>query len=174
LGLHFTDQAPTNAAFIVGLQAFDIDLAPGEANGVVERRFVLPVPVAVLSVLPHAHYLGRDLQGFARLPDGSVRWLLRLPDWDFNWQGDYTLATPLALPAGAELVMRYAYDNSTNNVRNPFDPPRRVRYGVETTDEMAELWLQVLPRSQADRARLERAYQPVVWESIAAFNRYRL
>jgi tetratricopeptide (TPR) repeat protein len=47
--------------------------------------------------------------------------------------------------------MRYHYDNSTANPRNPNQPPRRVRGGNEATDEMAHLWLQVLPRAVEDR-----------------------
>jgi Tfp pilus assembly protein PilF len=43
--------------------------------------------------------------------------------------------------------MRYSYDNSDENALNPNDPPKRVIGGNRSTDEMAHLWLQVLPRS---------------------------
>ncbi len=42
--------------------------------------------------------------------------------------------------------MRYHYDNSSANARNPNQPPRRVVSGNQATDEMGHLWLQVLPK----------------------------
>ena len=95
------------------------------------------------------------------LPDGTVESLLTIPDWDFNWQGAYLYEKPVFLPAGTRITMAITFDNSTNNVRNPFHPPRTTRFGPNTTDEMAELWLQLLPRTQAglaafDRVALER------------------
>jgi tetratricopeptide (TPR) repeat protein len=170
----FTDEAPTNAPFKIGLRSFEIDLPPGNTNVVVEHSYVVPVDVDVLSVLPHAHYLGKDLQGYATLPDGTRRWLMRIENWDFNWQGEYHYARPVELPKGSRLTMRFAYDNSTNNTRNPHHPPRRVQYGVETTDEMGELWFQVLPRNREDRAVLAEDYRPLEFEEIVAFNRHRL
>jgi Flp pilus assembly protein TadD len=54
--------------------------------------------------------------------------------------------------------MRYHYDNSTANPRNPNQPPRRVKAGNNATDEMGHLWLQVLPHDRRDRRReLEEA-----------------
>src|SRR5690606_190207 len=43
------------------------------------------------------------------------------------------------------------------NPANPHDPPRRVRFGPESTDEMAELIVQVRTRRPEDRAVLEEA-----------------
>jgi Flp pilus assembly protein TadD len=51
------------------------------------------------------------------------------------------------LPAGTVISMRYRYDNSDENIRNPNVPPKRVVGGNRASDEMAHLWLQVLPRS---------------------------
>lgn len=77
------------------------------------------------------------------MPDGPRRWLIWIRNWSFFWQSDYTLKSPTELPAGTLLTMRYTYDNSAGNPDNPSHPPRRVRYGPQTTDEMAELWIQV-------------------------------
>src|SRR5262245_66186716 len=46
--------------------------------------------------------------------------------------------------------MRYIYDNSAGNPRNPSRPPKRVGAGDKATDEMGHLWLQVLPRARED------------------------
>jgi Flp pilus assembly protein TadD len=68
--------------------------------------------------------------------------------------------------------MRFSYDNSADNVRNPSQPPKRVRYGLETTDEMAELWLQVLPRNAADRAKLEEDFYYYLVRHTMDFDQY--
>ena len=157
VGLYFADAPATRAPTAVLLGDKTIDIPAGAARHLVEDAFRLPVDVEVLSVYPHAHYLGRDLQGFAMLPDGSRRWLVRIDDWDFNWQDEYRLVEPLFLPAGTTLAMRYAYDNSAANRSNPSHPPRRVRYGRRATDEMAELVVKVRTRTPAERVRLVQA-----------------
>ena len=156
VGLYFADAPATGAPAAVLLGDKTMDIPAGAARHVVEDALRLPVDVEVLSVYPHAHYLGRDLQGFATLPDGSRRWLVRVDDWDFNWQDEYRLVEPLFLPAGTTLNMRYVYDNSAANRRNPSHPPRRVRYGRRATDEMAELVVKVRTRTPAARKRLAR------------------
>ena len=157
VGLYFADAPATGAPAAVLLGDKTIDIPAGAARHVVEDAWRLPVDVEVLSVYPHAHRLGRDLQGFATLPDGSRRWLVRIDDWDFDWQEEYRLIEPLPLPAGTTLGMRYVYDNSAANRSNPNHPPRRVRYGRRSTDEMAELVVKVRTRTAAGRERLARA-----------------
>jgi len=107
----------------------------------------------VLAVYPHAHYLGKLLEGYATLPDGTRRWLIRIPHWDLNWQAVYRYRTPLFLPKGSVIHMRYHYDNSAANPRNPNSPPKRVVAGNQAADEMGHLWLQVLPRGAGDHRR---------------------
>jgi tetratricopeptide (TPR) repeat protein len=108
-------------------------------------------------VYPHAHYLGKDMLATATLPDGTVKTVLHIKQWSFHWQQDYRYATPIPLPAGTTMTMRYTYDNSTGNPENPRRPPVRVKLGPQSTDEMAELGLQVLPKSLADAALLVQA-----------------
>ncbi len=156
LGFHFGDKAPSRAPALIMLKSFDIDIPAGDSAYVVSDEYVLPVAVDVLSVYPHAHYLGKDLQGFATPPDGRTEWLIRIIDWDFNWQDEYRYATPVSLPAGTAVTMRYTYDNSSANPQNPNDPPRRVVYGSNSSDEMADLILQVLPRTAGDLETLTR------------------
>ena len=125
-------------------------------------------------ILPHAHFLARRVEVSAALPDGSTRCLLRISSWDFNWQGDYAYRQPVLLPKGTTLSMEIEYDNTADNPRNPNQPPKEVRYGVESGDEMAEVWMQVLPRTPEGAGLLERAMQPKVLSSGVAFNRYLL
>ena len=159
LGLFFSDEPPSRTPVMIRLGPRTIDIAPGESDYAIEDTFVLPVDVDVLGLAPHAHYLGKEMQAFAILPDGTQEWLIYIKEWDFNWQDEYRYARPVSLPKGSTLSMRFTFDNSTDNVRNPYDPPRRVVFGPNTTDEMGDLWIQVLPRNGADHAVLVREFQ---------------
>src|SRR5260370_15139305 len=89
----------------------------------------------------------------ARPPDGRPEPLIHILDWDFNWQGEYRYAEPVHLPKGTRITMRYVYDNSDANPRNPSSPPKRVTFGEQTADEMALLFLVVAtPRLEDVRA----------------------
>src|SRR5262249_30878698 len=94
----------------------------------------------------------------AAFPDGSTKTLLHIPEWSFHWQQDYRYVSPIALPAGTRVTMKYTYDNTDANEDNPHHPPARVRLGPKSTDEMAQLALQVLPKSLADAALLVQAF----------------
>jgi tetratricopeptide (TPR) repeat protein/mono/diheme cytochrome c family protein len=157
-GFFFSDTPPTRAPVVLVLDSRTIDIPAGEREHVVEATYTLPVDVDALRVSPHAHYLGKDMQAFARLPNGTTMPLIHVPDWDFDWQDDYEFAAPVHLPKGTTLVMRYVYDNSAENARNPSTPPRRVVFGPRSSDEMAQLMLQVLPSDPADRAALRQDF----------------
>jgi hypothetical protein len=62
--------------------------------------------------------------------------LVDIPEWDFHWQGFYTFQKPVLIPAGSELFGEATYDNTSNNIHNPNSPPRDVRQGEGTDDEM--------------------------------------
>lgn len=158
VGLYFADREPARYAYMLTLGARTMDIPPGESSYRVRDTYRLPVPVAVLSVYPHAHYLGKEFRALAELPDGSTRWLLRIPAWDFNWQDAYRYVDPVPLPAGAVLVMEWTFDNSAGNPNNPSRPPRRVVYGPASTDEMANAFIRVLPADSSARARLDRDF----------------
>lgn len=139
VGLHFTATPPHGRLVTLVLRDRAIAIPAGSTNAVARDAFRLPVAAEVLAVAPHAHFLARDLRAEAAPPGDAVRTLLHIPDWDFNWQDEYRLKEPLALPAGTEIRFRYTFDNSAANPRNPARPPRDVAYGRNATDEMAEL-----------------------------------
>jgi predicted TPR repeat methyltransferase len=174
VGFYFTDKPPTNTAFRINLQRYTIDIPAGAKDYSIENRYVLPVDVSLLRTLPHTHYLGKELQGYAILPDGTRQWLLLIRNWDFNWQGDYRYAEPVFLPKGTTLVMHFTYDNSADNIHNPSQPPQRVRYGLQTTDEMGELWFQALPRTAADRETLAKDHFVKLAQDAVEGNQSRL
>jgi tetratricopeptide (TPR) repeat protein len=152
IGLYFTDHPGTKFPMLVQLERDGaLDIPAGARDFEVSDDFTVPMDVDVLAIYPHAHYLGRLLEGYATFPDGSRKELIRIPDWDVNWQSVYRYITPVFLPKGSVISMRFHYDNSDANPRNPNHPAKRVRGGNQATDEMGHLWLQVLPRGDEDR-----------------------
>jgi tetratricopeptide (TPR) repeat protein len=110
------------------------------------------------------------MQSYAILPDGRKEWLLKINQWDFNWQSDYRYAKPVFLPKGSRLMMHFTYDNSSDNPRNPNQPPVRVKYGLQSTDEMGELWFQMLAGTEADFHTFQADYQKWIVKDVVAFN----
>ncbi len=154
IGLFFSDTPPTRTPISVKLEAHGIAIPPGEANYVVEDSYVLPVDVDAVSIYPHAHYLGKEMRGTATLPNGTQMDLLWIRQWDFRWQDRYRYKTPVFLPRGTRLSMRFTYDNSPANPNNRNHPPQLVRSGPRSTDEMGHLWIEVVPRRAEDAAML--------------------
>ena len=108
----------------------------------------------------------------ATLPDGTTRWLIAIDDWDFRWQDVYRYAAPFVLPKGTTISMRYTYDNSAGNPRNPHRPPARVVWGQNTSDEMGDLWMQVIPRAAADEPILTADFRRKAdAEDLAAYTK---
>ncbi|MBI3491721.1 MAG: tetratricopeptide repeat protein, partial [Acidobacteria bacterium] len=162
VGFFFTDTPATRTPLMLRLGRQNIDIAPGMANYTIEDRYTLPVDVDVYGVQPHAHFRAREIKGLATLPDGTTKWLIYIRDWDFNWQDVYRYTDPFLLPRGTTLSMQYTYDNSADNRRNPDRPPKRIRWGQNSADEMGDLWIQVLPHTTADRQRLATDFGPKV------------
>jgi tetratricopeptide (TPR) repeat protein len=147
-----------------------IDIPPGARDYVVADRYLLPVDADLVAIQPHAHNLARRIEATAVLPDGTTRWLIAIDDWDFRWQDVYRYKAPIALPKGSTIAMRYTYDNSDANPRNPNRPPARVVWGQNTSDEMGDLWLQVIARSRADEAILGNDFRrKASAEDLAAY-----
>ena len=149
-----------------------MDIPAGDPAYVVTDSYEVPVDVEALSIYPHAHYTGKTMDAWAVRPDGVEVPLLRIPAWNFDWQDEYWFAEPIALPAGTRLHLKYVFDNSAANPRNPFSPPRRGRWGPRSSDVMGDYWLQVVASDPADQALLHRA----LWDKDVriAIDGYRL
>ena len=162
IGFYFSTTPPTRTPAMLRLGRQSIDIPAGESHYTITDSFTLPVDADVEAVQPHAHYRARDVRGVATLPDGTTKPLIEIADWDFRWQHVYRFVTPLRLPKGTTLSMQYVYDNSPSNPRNPQVPPRRARWGQRSSDEMGDLWIQVLTRDDHDLDVLSRAFRPKV------------
>jgi Flp pilus assembly protein TadD len=162
IGLYFSDAAPTRTPAMLRLGRQSIDIPAGQKEYTIADSFVIPVDVDVQAVQPHAHYRARNVRGDATLPDGTVQPLIAIADWDFRWQHVYRFVAPRHLPKGTRLSMQYTYDNSAENPRNPDQPPKRARWGQRSSDEMGDLWIQVITKDTADLDRLVAAFRPKV------------
>jgi mono/diheme cytochrome c family protein len=169
IGFYFAESPPDRIPFVMGLIAQLIDIPAGDTNYTVTRNFKLPADVELLSVMPHAHYLAREVRFTATFPDGESRSLLRIPRWDFKWQELYRYKEPIRLPRDTRLELSITYDNSSANIHNPNRPPRRVVFGPQSTDEMGEIWFQVMPGNANDLTILKREKQLTDSRETVAF-----
>lgn len=162
IGLYFSAEAPKRSLVPIELPPFfgffaGLNIPAGQADFVLKDSFELPCDVDAMTIGGHAHMLCRSMQMHAVLPDGKHIPLLHIPEWDFDWQSRYTFAQPVRLPKGAVVHAELHYDNSANNPANPNSPPKRVRWGRETHDEMGSVTLLAVPKHESDLAELRRA-----------------
>jgi hypothetical protein len=161
VGIYFADKAPERKIWNIGQPGFfgllsGIDIPPGEKNYSIKGTMKLPVDMRVYSAVAHAHYLGKEMKATATLPDGTVQPLLWIKDWDFNWQDRYNYKDPLLLPRGTQIDVTITYDNSADNPHNPSNPPKRVRWGLESFDEMGAVQFVMTTTNATDEATMQR------------------
>jgi hypothetical protein len=169
IGLYFAKEPPSRKIVDVGLVSRNIDIPAGEASYKVSDHFTLPIDVDAIGVIPHAHYICKQMIGWAVLPNGQKQTLIRIDDWDFNWQEQYRYRKPIRLPAGTKVEMQFTFDNSAANPRNPSRPPKRVEWGPDATDEMAGLHIQVIPVRMEELPELGQALWGKIMRSVGGF-----
>lgn len=135
LGLVFADKPPVHEVRTVGIANLGLNIPPGAPNHPHSGRVSVPYDVRVLSMIPHMHVRGKAARYEVIEPDGSRKRLLDVPRYDFNWQLPYEYGDPLLVKKGSQIEYTAWYDNSENNPANP-DPTKRVRWGLQTYDEM--------------------------------------
>jgi len=138
IGIYLAKKPPTRILNLVPIINTSFVIPAGAKEHRVEATWPLPVflPIHIVSVAPHMHLLGKTMKVEATRPNGTKECLINIEDWDFNWQGQYQFKNPVAIPAGSRLSLSATFDNSDSNPRNPNRPPKQVRWGEETTDEM--------------------------------------
>ena len=100
-----------------------------------------------MSVFPHMHLLGRDLICYAVTPLSDTINLVKINNWDFEWQGSYLFEKFIKIPSGSMIYARGNYDNTVS----PENPnPVMVQSGFNTEDEMFVFIFQFLPYISGD------------------------
>jgi hypothetical protein len=142
IGFRFAKEPPKER--IKGILVFNrlFTIPAGAANHPVSARAAVLRDVRLVSVLPHMHLRGKDFEVRVTYPSGESETVLRVPNYDFNWQINYYLAAPKLLPKGSILEVSGHFDNSPNNPHNP-DPSADVRYGEQTWEEMLNGFMEV-------------------------------
>jgi hypothetical protein len=144
VGLYFTKKPPQKVLLSIPHGTNKIDISAGEKNHVIDSSFIVPSNVELEGIFPHAHLLCTQIKVTADLPDGTTMPLVWIKDWDWNWQDFYQYSHVLKIPKGTKVTMQFTYDNSSDNPHNPSNPPKRVRNGEQTKDEMALVFYQIL------------------------------
>jgi cytochrome c553 len=96
----------------------------------------ITIDVSLMAVLPHMHLIGKSTKIWATPPVGEVIPIVKIDNWDFHWQMNYTFEKLVKIPKASLLESEVTYDNTTDNPNNPNSPPKIVRWGEKTTDEM--------------------------------------
>jgi len=148
IGLHFSRKPVKQVLHAAAALNTEFELPPGQSNIEVKGDWTVPVDVEAIGVTPHMHLLGRDIAMSVVFPDGSTEDLVKIPDWDFRWQNTYYFEKPVELPKGTVLKVVAHYDNSDRNALNPTRPPKPVRWGEATTDEMCIGFIWITQKGQ--------------------------
>ncbi|MEM8671256.1 MAG: hypothetical protein AAGG48_27285 [Planctomycetota bacterium] len=171
LALYFADRPPSRPIVPVMIPAMfgfgaKLKVPAGKNDHRMSDSITLPVDTQAIGVSGHAHYICRKMKLTATRPNGQSTILLDIDDWDLDWQDQYLFEQPIDLPAGTVLETELIYDNSSENPENPFDPPREIRWGRGSTDEMGSVTLMTTARFKRDNAMLEATIRQHVVESL--------
>ncbi|MCY3931720.1 MAG: hypothetical protein OXH70_08380 [Acidobacteria bacterium] len=130
------DYEPDHVMQSKSMGKFDFEIPPGDSNYVARTTTKFERDALLLGYTPHMHLRGKSARYLAKYPDGTEEVLLDVPRYDFNWQTHYKYpAGGKKIPAGTEIELTMAWDNSADNPSNP-DPTATVVYGGPTTAEM--------------------------------------
>src|SRR5262245_58136279 len=140
VGLYFSP-APLQQLSYIPVVNFSFQIPAGDSRYLVRAFSPILSNTELIGIAPHMHLLGREARVTARLPNGTIRELIHINDWDFHWQAVYQFQQPVSLPAGTMVELDAYYDNSINNPRNPSNPPIPVGWGERTVDEMCLTFL---------------------------------
>ena len=159
IGLYFAKEAPKRMLTRIQMPPHyslfsGLDIPAGEKDFVIRDSYTLPKAIDGIGIGAHAHYLATNLKMTATLPNGEVKTLLLIKDWDFAWQDRYYFKDLVLLPAGTRLDSEIHWDNSAGNAHNPVNPPVRVTWGEETKDEMGTISLIAVAHEESDRQEL--------------------
>ncbi|HXG23719.1 MAG TPA: redoxin domain-containing protein [Chthonomonadales bacterium] len=135
-GLYFCKSPVNKRMRILPVVNLFIQIPPGAENHGEKAAMPVLQDITIFSVMPHMHLLGRSMRVYVEFPDKSEKQLVYVPDWDFNWQITYQFKEPLKIPKGSLIRLVATYDNTEKNPNNPNKPPKEVRWGEQTTDEM--------------------------------------
>lgn len=123
---------------------------PADSIKIFYSKFIIPYDISLLGVLPHMHLIGRKIKAFGVTPIGDTLNFIRINNWDFHWQGNYSFKKIMKVPKGTVLYGEALYDNTINNPFNPSNPAKEVVKGESTDDEMMLIYFNFLKYQLGD------------------------
>lgn len=106
-----------------------------------EQNCELPEAWSILGILPHSHLMGKSWEVYAETPSGETLPIIKIPNWDFDWQGFYYPEFMQYIPEGSRIEAIATYDNT-----NDFN----MGWGELTTDEMFFCPIYYVPYQEGD------------------------
>jgi mono/diheme cytochrome c family protein len=161
VGFYFAKKPPARTLAAIQLPpAYSLfsglNIPAGEKDFVIRDSYTLPVAFDAVSIGAHAHYIAKELKMTATLPNGDVKTLLWIRDWDFSWQDRYVFEQSVPLPKGTKLDVEIHWDNSAGNPRNVSNPPIEVKWGEQSKDEMGSVTVTGVPHEESDLIALRQ------------------
>jgi len=123
---------------------------PSGTKKTFHAQFRVVADWSLISVTPHAHWLGKKWEVFAVHPNGDTTNLIRINDWDFNWQNFFSFKKFIKLEKGTIIYCNATYDNTEKNYRNPNRPLKNVSWGESSKDEMFLFYFSYVPYKTGD------------------------
>ncbi len=136
VALYLSKEPPKRELSLFWMFNFAVNIPPNVEDHNMRRVVNIPADVTIYNAMPHMHLLGRSMKAWLTKPDGTEVPMVWVDDWDFKWQMTYAFRDPIKAPKGSRITIEALYDNSQKNPFNPNNPPKRVTWGEETTDEM--------------------------------------
>ena len=116
-----------------GLFGAPFDLPPNQITEITGSFGPTTQDYSFMSVFPHMHLLGKDMVIYTVTPLNDTINLIKINNWDFEWQPTYFFKEFLKIPAGSIIYAKGNYDNTVS----PSNPnPVLVQSGFDTQDEM--------------------------------------
>jgi len=156
VNLYFAKTPVTREVNTLTLRENDISNKPFYIDAERMPTFYISYPVnkdiSLISVMPHMHFIGKSFLAYAITLEGDKIPLIKINNWDFNWQTTYQFKHLLKIPAGSRIFVEAKYDNSSENPANPNHPAKDIGYGWNSTDEMLNLVIYYLDFKEGDEA----------------------
>ena len=146
INFYFTEEDSLREVYSLAIAEQNITNGPfvipaNETKTFYSKFGPIPIDISAVAVLPHMHFLGKTFRAFAVTPDGDAIFLIKIDNWDFNWQETYQFSKLQKIPRGSSIFVEATFDNTMQNPANPTRPPKTVTYGWETASEMLDMVL---------------------------------
>jgi hypothetical protein len=102
----------------------------------------------LVAVMGHMHTLGKTFRLTLDPDTPKSKVLLDIPNWNFDWQMNYGLQTPLHVTAGEPIRMQCSWDRSLDPTRQP----KYIVFAEGTEDEMCFGTYALIPDDQNSSA----------------------